>query len=165
VDTRAGLDDLEERKLLTLQGLELRSLGSPACSPLLYRLSYPGSLSTQRTDPITSLPIGRRTSLHCQYHSDCCLMDSDTALSCRIPTFRRSMWRQPFPSRSALSFGVGQAVSRWLPTTAAQIQAQGLSCGIYGGRSGTGAGFLRILRLPLTMLIPPIAPQSPSSVV
>jgi hypothetical protein len=31
-DLRAGLDDLEERKFLTLQGLELRPLGRPARS-------------------------------------------------------------------------------------------------------------------------------------
>jgi hypothetical protein len=30
VDLRAGLDDLEKRKFLTLSGLELRSLGRPA---------------------------------------------------------------------------------------------------------------------------------------
>jgi hypothetical protein len=32
VDLRAGLDDLEKRKFLTLPGLELRSLGLPARS-------------------------------------------------------------------------------------------------------------------------------------
>jgi hypothetical protein len=31
-DLRAGLDDLEKRKFLTLPGLELRPLGRPACS-------------------------------------------------------------------------------------------------------------------------------------
>jgi hypothetical protein len=30
VDPRAGLDDVEERKFLTLAGLELRPLGRPA---------------------------------------------------------------------------------------------------------------------------------------
>jgi hypothetical protein len=43
VDPRAGLDDLENRKSLTLSGLELRLLGRPARSQTLYRLSYPGS--------------------------------------------------------------------------------------------------------------------------
>jgi hypothetical protein len=43
VDPRAGLDDLENRKFLTLQGLELRPLRHPARSQSLYRLSYPGS--------------------------------------------------------------------------------------------------------------------------
>jgi hypothetical protein len=32
VDLRAGLDDLEKRKFLTLPGLELRHLGRPARS-------------------------------------------------------------------------------------------------------------------------------------
>jgi hypothetical protein len=32
VDLRAGLDDIEERKFLTLPGLELRPLGYPARS-------------------------------------------------------------------------------------------------------------------------------------
>jgi hypothetical protein len=43
VDLRAGLDDLEKRKFLTLPEFELRSLGRPARSLSLYRLSYPGS--------------------------------------------------------------------------------------------------------------------------
>jgi hypothetical protein len=30
VDLRAGLDDLDKRKFLTIQGLELRPLGRPA---------------------------------------------------------------------------------------------------------------------------------------
>jgi hypothetical protein len=46
VDPRAGLDDVEKRKFLTLPGLELQPLGRPACSQSLSRLSYPGS-STQ----------------------------------------------------------------------------------------------------------------------
>jgi hypothetical protein len=39
-----------------------------------------------------------------------------------------------------------QAVSRWLPIAAAQVQFQVRSCGICGRQSGTGAGFLRVLR-------------------
>jgi hypothetical protein len=42
VDPRAGLDDVEKRKLLTLPGLELRPLSCPAHSQSLYRLRYPG---------------------------------------------------------------------------------------------------------------------------
>jgi hypothetical protein len=41
VDPRVGLDDLEERKFLTLPGLELRSLSRPAHSQSLHRLRYP----------------------------------------------------------------------------------------------------------------------------
>jgi uncharacterized membrane protein YagU involved in acid resistance len=43
VGTRAGLDDVENRKFLTPPGLELRPLGHPARSQSLYRLRYPGS--------------------------------------------------------------------------------------------------------------------------
>jgi hypothetical protein len=43
VGLRAGLDDVERRKFLTLPGLELRPLGRPARSQTLYRLHYPGS--------------------------------------------------------------------------------------------------------------------------
>jgi hypothetical protein len=44
VGARAGLDNMEEWKFLTLPGLELRPLGHPARSQSLYRLRYPGSL-------------------------------------------------------------------------------------------------------------------------
>jgi hypothetical protein len=40
VGPRAGLDDVEKRKFLTLPGLELRTLGRPARSQPLYRLGY-----------------------------------------------------------------------------------------------------------------------------
>jgi hypothetical protein len=40
VDSRAGLDDMEKRKLLTLPGLEIRPLGCPARSQWLHRLRY-----------------------------------------------------------------------------------------------------------------------------
>jgi hypothetical protein len=43
VGPRAGLDDLEKRKFLTLPGLELRPLSRPARSQSLYQLCYPGS--------------------------------------------------------------------------------------------------------------------------
>jgi hypothetical protein len=53
-----------------------------------------------------------------------------------------------------------QAVSRRLPTEAARVRVQVRSCGICGGQSGTGACFLRLLRLPLPILIPPTTPHS-----
>jgi hypothetical protein len=45
VDPRAGLNDTEKRKFLTLPGLELRPLGLPARSQSLYQLRYSGLLS------------------------------------------------------------------------------------------------------------------------
>jgi hypothetical protein len=45
VDPRAGLDDVEKRKFLTLPGLELRPLCRPAHCQSLYRLRYPGTMN------------------------------------------------------------------------------------------------------------------------
>jgi hypothetical protein len=42
---------------------------------------------------------------------------------------------------------VAQAVSRWLPTASARVRVRA-ACGVYGGQSGTGAGFLRVLGFP-----------------
>jgi hypothetical protein len=56
-----------------------------------------------------------------------------------------------------------QAVIRPLPTAAAWVRARVRSCGIYGRQSGTGAVFLRVLRFPLPIRIPPIVPRSSSS--
>jgi hypothetical protein len=60
---------------------------------------------------------------------------------------------------------IAQAVSCRLPTAADRVRARVRSCGICSGQSGTGAGFLRILRFPLPILIPSIAPLSPSSII
>jgi hypothetical protein len=53
---------------------------------------------------------------------------------------------------------VAEAVSRWFPTAAAWFRVRRV-CGVCGGQSGTGAGFLRVLRFPLP-IIPPISPSS-----
>jgi hypothetical protein len=60
---------------------------------------------------------------------------------------------------------IAQGVSRRLPTAAARVRAWVWSCGICGERSGAGTGFLRVLRFPLPIFIPPTAPQSPSSII
>jgi hypothetical protein len=57
-----------------------------------------------------------------------------------------------------ISCAIAQAVSRLLPTVAAQVR----SCGICGGQSGIGAGFLKVIPFPLPILIPPTAPHSSS---
>jgi hypothetical protein len=43
---------------------------------------------------------------------------------------------------------------------AAQVRASVRLCWICGGQSGTGLGFLRVLRFPLPIFIPLVAPQS-----
>jgi hypothetical protein len=53
---------------------------------------------------------------------------------------------------------VAQAVSHWLPAAVARVRVRA-ACGVCGEQSGTGAGFLRVLRFPLT-IIPPISPSS-----
>jgi hypothetical protein len=53
---------------------------------------------------------------------------------------------------------VAQVVSRCLPTAAALVRVRA-ECGVCGGQSGTGAGFLRILRFHLPIILP-ISPSS-----
>jgi hypothetical protein len=70
-----------------------------------------------------------------------------------------------FEPRDFHGYAIAQAVFRRLPTTAARVRAQVKSCGICGGQSGNGAGFLRVLRFPLPILIPLTAPHSSSSII
>jgi hypothetical protein len=62
VGPRAGLDDAEKRKFLTLPGLELLFLGRPARSQSLYRLHHPGSSGTG-----VLIIIKQQKKIHCIY--------------------------------------------------------------------------------------------------
>jgi hypothetical protein len=55
------------------------------------------------------------------------------------PEKKQNLFSCPPPQSSA----VAQAVSRRLPTAAARVCAQVRLCGICGGQSGAGAGFLK----------------------
>jgi hypothetical protein len=57
-----------------------------------------------------------------------------------------------------LGLAVAQAVSRWLSTAAVQVRIRA-ACGVFGGQSSIGAGFLRELPFPQP-IIPPIFPSS-----
>jgi hypothetical protein len=66
---------------------------------------------------------------------------------------------------SFISHAIAQAVSCRLSTAATQIWVQVRLWGICGGQSSTMAGFLRVLRFPLPILIPPTVPHSSSSII
>jgi hypothetical protein len=55
-------------------------------------------------------------------------------------------------TNSHLGRAIAQALSRWLPTAAVRDSRPGRHVGFCGGQSGAGAGFLRVLRLPLPNL-------------
>jgi hypothetical protein len=60
---------------------------------------------------------------------------------------------------------IAQAVSRRLPTAAAEVQTRVARVGTWDfvmDKSGAGAGFFRELRFPLPMYIPSCSPQSSS---
>jgi hypothetical protein len=59
VDLIADLDDVEKRKLFTLPGLELRSLGRLARSQSLYLLRYPSSFHEWSSLWIFPVPPGK----------------------------------------------------------------------------------------------------------
>jgi hypothetical protein len=82
-----------------------------------------------------------------------------------VSTPREQLYSKKTRQRIQFGRAIAQAVSHWLPTVAARVRARVRSCGIYGGQSGTGAGFLQVVRFPLPILIPPVVPQSPSSVI
>jgi hypothetical protein len=54
-----------------------------------------------------------------------------------------------------VSRAIALAVSRRIPAAAARVRARVRSYGICDGQSGTRAGFLRVPRFPLLILIPP----------
>jgi hypothetical protein len=60
---------------------------------------------------------------------------------------------------------VTQALSRRFPTAAARVRAHVSSCGLCGGQSVTGAGFLQVILFPLPILIPPTALHSSSIIL
>jgi hypothetical protein len=62
-------------------------------------------------------------------------------------------------------FRVCESLVAGFPPQRPGFRARVWSGGICGGQSGAGAGFLRVLRFSLPIFIPPIAPQSSSSII
>jgi hypothetical protein len=60
---------------------------------------------------------------------------------------------------------IAQAVSSRIPKAAARVPARVRLRGICGAQSGIAADFLRVLRCPLPILIPPTAPHSSSFII
>jgi hypothetical protein len=89
---------------------------------------------------------------------------------------RNRNWHQGRPTIPAVNpennaellMGLGRAitqpVSRRLPNAAARVRAQVRSFEICGAQNGSGVAFLRVLRFPLPILIPPTVPHSSSIV-
>jgi hypothetical protein len=63
VGPKGGVNDVEKRKFLILQGLELRPLGRPSCTQSLYRLRYRGSSIKLSLDIIRLLYIQFKVKL------------------------------------------------------------------------------------------------------
>jgi hypothetical protein len=53
----------------------------------------------------------------------------------------------------------------WIPLRRPGFEVGSGHVGSSDGHSGDSAGFLRVLRFPLPIFIPPTAPQSPSSII
>jgi hypothetical protein len=49
---------------------------------------------------------------------------------------------------------IAQSVSHRIPTAEVWVRTRVKSCGISGGHSGAGAGFLRVHRFPLPLIAP-----------
>jgi hypothetical protein len=70
-----------------------------------------------------------------------------------------------YPSKyTKLCRAIGHAVSHRLATRWPEFEPGVRSCGICGGQSDTGEGFLRVLRFSLP-LMPPTAPHSSTSII
>jgi hypothetical protein len=76
--------------------------------------------------------------------------------------YKSSLKRQILCMVPTCGRAIAQAISRWLLTAAAQVRARVKSYGICDEQSGTGVGFLQVLRFPPPIFIPQTASQSPS---
>jgi hypothetical protein len=106
----------------------------------------------------------QKSRFHCPIDNTCTRTLTCTSVHTLTPCFSEfgidmTFTILPF-HLMAVIYVVDQAVSRRLPIAAARVRSHDKSCEICDEKSGTGAGFLRVLRLPLPILIPPNAPYS-----
>jgi hypothetical protein len=124
-----------EVNFLTLPGLEPRPLSRPARSQSLYRLRYPGSHIALRREKINET-----------FSKEFChVFISFTVLR---------KWRRII-RQCRSSSGYSLASHRGGPGS-----LPGRACGVCGRQSGIGAGFLRVLRFPMPIIIAHISPSS-----
>jgi hypothetical protein len=97
--------------------------------------------------------------LYCQLKRRC-LCGGERGESLRFTIMERSEGLHSLTYLFRWRCVIAQAVSRRLPNAAARVRDKLRSCEICGEYSDTGAGFLRVLRFPLPLLIPPTAPHS-----
>jgi hypothetical protein len=99
--------------------------------------------------------------IHFFYPVACCFLYKAKHLLAPPPFVFSEIVISECPTRAVIYKGgraVAQAVRRWFPTATDRVRVRA-ACGVCGGQSGTGAGFLRVLRFPL-QIIPPISPSS-----
>jgi hypothetical protein len=122
----------------------------------IWRLKIPSKIGTCLPDFMASHSISTQTYI---IFTAVIFSNIIIKIKCKIfSVYKHQAVRTCIEINLNLGRAVAQAVSLWLPTAAARVRVQ-TACGVCCGQSGTGAGFLRLLRVPLP-ITPPISPLS-----
>jgi hypothetical protein len=160
LDPRSGLDDVERRQFFTLPVLELRSLGRLARNQSLYRLSYPGSLILKRSsDKYSAKKSAKLNWSRIARNSRNFLSDEFLGFPRRGQFHTQSFSSNILLHRVTVKWSCYVAWNKLAEDDCGSAAARVRVRAACGGQSGTGAGFLRVLRFPLPN-IPPISPLS-----
>jgi hypothetical protein len=105
MDPKAGLDDVEKRKFLTLPGLELRPFSRPARSQSQHRLRYPGSWrqskSKRKCGEVAGPPVCTRWLLASSPAS----LTSATRRHCFVRFIKKCFRGQQIPQKFSNAWG------------------------------------------------------------